>query len=214
MKTLRAKFVRLSPAERLYGMQRPILGLTGGIATGKSTVSKILTMRGIDVIDADRLVKTIYREEGTRSFIRGNFPSAWQEDEINFPALRELFFKDPAVKAQIEAFIYQQLPEAFLTALKKFSAKQSFVVYDVPLLYEKNLQGKVDLSVVVYAPQKVQKARLLDRDGHLEDMASAILSSQLDIEVKKEKADFVINNGGSMTELAAEVDQLLLQILE
>ncbi|HXH32525.1 MAG TPA: dephospho-CoA kinase [Bacteriovoracaceae bacterium] len=214
MKKLKAKYVRLDRETRLYGMQRPIIGLTGGIATGKSTVSRLLATRGLDVIDADRLVKNIYKKTSTIDFIKGNFPAAWVNEEINFPSLRQLFYRDPGVKGQIEEFIYQQLPEAFLDAMRKTSSKQDFIIYDVPLLFEKKLNEKVDLSVVVYAPASVQKARLLDRDGHLEEMAALILKSQWEIEIKMEKAEFVIKNVGSMTELAAETDQFLLQVLE
>jgi dephospho-CoA kinase len=213
MRALKAKFHKLQTVNRLYQFDRPVIGLTGGIATGKSTVTKLLKAKGLEVIDADQLVKKIYQKEEARFFVRDQFPQAFKGSEIDFKKLRELFFEDPKVKAEVEAFIYKKLPEAFKEEALKIS-HQSFYIYDVPLLFEKSLNALVDLSVVVYAPRSVQRARLMDRDGHVEDMANKILSHQMDIEEKKAKADFVINNSQSIFELGAEVDQLLNQILD
>lgn len=212
MKSLKSQYIRLEPGFRLYNFDKPILGLTGGIATGKSTVTKLLEARGLKIIDADALVKSIYQKDETKEFIKTVFSSAWVNNEINFPKLRELVFKDEKVKEIVETFIYARLPEAFQEASAKIT-DQDFFIYDVPLLFERNLDTKVDLKVLVYAPRNVQLARLIDRDGSKEEIGNKILEAQMDIEEKKEKADFVISNNGSMTELAAEVDQLLLQIL-
>src|SRR5690606_13710936 len=100
---------------------------------------------------------------------------------VIFPTLRERFFKDPALKKDLEAFIYQRLPKAFHEAYARLGSP-SYVVYDVPLLFEKGLDQLVDLRVLVYAPRKIQRARLMKRDGHLEEMAERILDQQMDIE--------------------------------
>jgi dephospho-CoA kinase len=213
MKSLKEKFIKLSPAERLYQLDRPVVALTGGIATGKSTVTKLFRQRGLEIIDADQLVKNIYQQEETKNFIRSHYPDVFVHDEINFPKLRELFFKSTEVKKNVEEFIYQKLPQAFMEASLKLTS-QDFYIYDVPLLFEKNLHSKVDLSLVVYAPEKVQLARLIDRDGTKEEIGKKILEQQMSIEEKKIKAGYLIDNTKSMVELAAEVDNLLLQILE
>lgn len=213
MKKLKEKFIKLEPGFRLYNYDKPIIALTGGIATGKSTVTRFLQTKGLKVIDADQLVKSIYQRQETKELIRTVFSDAWVNEEINFPKLREMVFQNPKIKELIEGFIYARLPEAFREATSKITG-QDFYIYDVPLLFERNLDTKVDLKVVVYAPRSVQLARLIDRDGSKEEIGNKILDAQMDIEEKKEKADFVVNNYGSITELAAEVDQLLLQILE
>lgn len=213
MKKLKSKFIKLSENERLYELKKPIVALTGGIATGKSTVTKMLEARGLVIIDADRLVKSIYQTAEAKTFIKTTYPAAWVHEEINFQKLRELFFHDPKVKESVEGFIYARLPEAFKNAVELIK-DQAFYIYDVPLLFEKKLNVKTDLSVVVYAPRKIQRARLMMRDGHVEAMAENILNHQMDIDEKKEKADFIIDNSDGMAELAAEVDQFLLQILE
>jgi len=213
MKSLKEKFIKLEPGFRLYNYEKPIIALTGGIATGKSTVTKLFEQKGLKVIDADQLVKSIYQRPDTKELVRTVFSDAWVNEEINFPKLREMVFQNAKIKELIEGFIYARLPEAFREATSRIS-DQNFYIYDVPLLFERNLDTKVDLKIVVYAPRSVQLARLIDRDGSKEELGNKILDAQMDIEEKKEKADFVINNYGSMTELAAEVDQLLLQILD
>lgn len=212
MNKLKERFVKLAPENRLYHFDRPIIALTGGIATGKSTVTKLLTSKGFEIIDADQLVKNIYALQESKDFVKARFPEAWNE-EIDFKILRELVFKNAAAKTDVEQFIYARLPEAFMNEAKKIK-EQEFYIYDVPLLYERGLDKKVDLSVVIYAPRKTQLARIIDRDGSKEETANKILEHQMDIEEKKEKADFVIDNSGTVVELAAEVDQLLLQILQ
>jgi dephospho-CoA kinase len=210
---LKAKHIRLNSAERLYQYDKPIVALTGGIATGKSTVTKLLQQKGLTIIDADQLVKAIYATKESKDFIKQNYPAAWSHDEIDFKKLRELVFSDSNVKTNVEGYIYPRLPEAFKEATTKIK-NQDFYIYDVPLLFERALETKVDLTILVYAPRKVQLARLIDRDGSKEEIGNKILDQQIDIEEKKERSDLVVDNSGSITELAAEVDKLLLQILE
>ena len=212
MKKLNDKFIKLTPDQRLYNFDLPIIAVTGGIATGKSTVTKMLESKGLKLIDADLLVKNIYRTEEAKTFIRCHYPQAWAHNEIAFPKLRELVFSNPVIKDAVEKFIYARLPEAFREAASEIKG-QNFFLYDVPLLFERGLDSRVDLKIIVYAPRSVQLGRIIDRDGSKEEIANKILDQQMDIEEKKEKADFVINNSGTLVELAAEVDQLLLQIL-
>lgn len=213
MKALKPQLIKLAPNQRLYHYDRPIVALTGGIATGKSTVSQLLIKRGFKIIDADQLVKDIYKTAEARQFIKEHYPEAWEHNEISFPRLRELFFQDPKVKKEIEAFIYSRLPQAFKAATLQLK-DQGFYLYDVPLLFERNLQNLVDLTIVVYVPSTVQLQRLIERDKISPEAAKRILQAQMDIEEKKNKADLVIKNSGTLEELAAEVDKLLLQILD
>lgn len=197
-----------SSEQRLYGVTVPVVGLTGGIATGKSTVSKILESKGFSIIDADRLVKDVYALPETKEFILKRHPEVIQNGQISFPLLREKVFSDQTTKIDIESFIYQRLPAAFNSALKKLKDPK-VIIYDVPLLFEKKLAPFFDLTVLVYAPRNIQRARLMTRDGHQETMADNILNQQMDIEEKKEKAKFIIDNSKTEAELAEEVNQFL-----
>lgn len=210
--TLKKEIIKLAQQDRLYEAQLPIIGLTGGIATGKSTVSKILESKGFKIIDADQMVKSIYQTQEAINFIKDNFSIAWNHNQINFQELRNIFFKNPEAKLAIESFIYQRLPSVFRQSLLLHD-DQEFLIYDVPLLFEKNLEHKFDFIVVVYAPKEIQIERLLKRDHCSAEIAEQILNQQTDIEQKKRKADFVINNTGNQDDLAVEINKLLLQIL-
>lgn len=210
---LKATYQKLSSEQRLYGIKTPLIGLTGGIATGKSTVAEILKNRGLPVINADRLVKEIYSLPETREFIQKNYPEVIKENEIQFPLLRKKVFTSPEVKSNIENFIYQLLPEAFRKSYDNIS-NAKVIVYDVPLLFEKKMETLFDLTLLVYAPRNIQRARLIKRDGHLESMADDILDQQIDIEEKKLKADFIIDNSRTEAELPEEVNQFLRLVLE
>lgn len=210
---LKTSFITKTKEQRLYQMEKPVIGLTGGIASGKSTVSKMLISKGLKVIDADQLVKSIYQSKEAKDYIKNHYPKAWINEAIDFKELRKLFFQDQNIKSDIERFIYQRLPQAFLTACQE-SRDQDFIIYDVPLLFEKGLDKLVDASVLVYSPKEIQRQRLMDRDGHLEEMADQILAHQMPIDEKKQKADLIIDNSGSLEELAAEVEHFLQQVFE
>lgn len=210
---LKPQWTKLPKEKRLHKLDVPVVGLTGGIATGKSTVANMLIEEGLPVINADHLVKDVYAQEETRAFVRTNYPDVMKGNDIDFRKLREKVFTAPVVKEEIEAFIYARLPDAFAAAYENLG-RPEMIVYDVPLLFEKNLDVMVDVKVLVYTPAKIQKARLMGRDGHEESMASTIMASQIDIEEKKEKSDFVIDNSGTLVELAEEVKQFLRQTFD
>ena len=199
---------RLSKNQRLYQLDVPVIGLTGGIATGKTTVSHKLQEEGFAVINADHLVKDIYALPETFEFIRSEFPDVIKNEQIQFPLLRQFVFANSENKVKIENFIYARLAQAFNAAFNKFDHPQ-MIIYDVPLLFEKSLQPLFDMTVLVYAPREIQRTRLMKRDNVLEEMADTMLNSQMDIEEKKAKADFIIDNSKSESELAEEINRLL-----
>ena len=207
---LKNHLVKLSADSRLYQIVVPIVGLTGGIASGKSTVSQALKAKGMAVIDADQLVKSIYSTTEAINFVSLNFPEAIENGRINFKTLRHKVFLSAEAKKLVEEFIYQRLPDAFLAAFHKFKNPEC-VVYDVPLLFEKGLEGLVDTNVLVYTPRKIQQERLMSRDGHFEEMANNILDQQMDIEEKNNKAEFIIDNSQTEKELAENIEEFLRQ---
>lgn len=207
---LKNHLIKLSADKRLYQLRVPIIGLTGGIASGKSTVSQALKAKGLAVIDADQLVKSIYSTQEALSFVSLNFPEATENGQINFKTLRQKVFLSSEAKKLVEEFIYKRLPAAFLSAFHSFKDPEC-VIYDVPLLFEKGLESLVDTSVLVYAPRKTQQERLMGRDGHLEVMANNILDQQMDIEEKKKKTEFIIDNSQTLKELAENIEEFLRQ---
>jgi dephospho-CoA kinase len=211
MKKLKAELIRKTPETRLYNIPVPIIGLTGGIATGKSTVAELFRKNNIPVIDADRLVKLIYQMPETKTFIQKNFPQVIVEDLIVFQKLREIAFSNADSKKKLEDYIYAHLPNEFKKAFQEFS-NPTFIIYDVPLLFEKNLNEFVDFSVCIYAPRKTQIERLMFRDRSTHEMAETIINQQMDIEEKKNLADFTIHNTAGPLELETQVLQFIKDI--
>lgn len=208
MKKLNSQWVTKTTNTRLYNIPVPIIGLTGGIATGKSTVAQFFKDAGIPVIDADKLVKGIYAKKESHEFVSQHFLEAIVDNAIHFKTLRELAFKNSENQAMLESFIYAQMPDAFVKTYEAFEGCE-FIVYDVPLLFEKGLFTKTDVSVCVYSPRGIQLERLVKRDGISIDLAKVILDKQMDIEEKKKKSDLFIVNDGELSVLKNNFDKLL-----
>ena len=210
---LRKEFITKTKEQRLYQVPCPVLGLTGGIATGKSSVSNLFQENGIDVICADKLVKIVYQEPETIDFITHHFPQAVSEGAINFKKLREIAFSDSKHKLKLEQFIYQKLPLAFKEEFNKL-VEPRVLVYDVPLLFEKSMQDLFDLTICVYAKREIQIKRIIKRDNSTTDLAEKILENQIPIDEKKKLSDYCIENNGSVDELKQKFESMVAQLLE
>jgi dephospho-CoA kinase len=200
--------ISLTKENRLHHFEVPIIALTGGIATGKSSVSKILKEKNIPLIDADKLVKNIYQKTETFNFIQSHFPACIENNQIDFKRLRTIAFSNNEHLQTIEKFIYQYMPQEFLRAYHELGGPD-FIFYDVPLLFEKNLDKFVDQKICVYAPYDMQLMRLIERDQLTKELAQKILSKQLDIEIKKSKSDFIIINTNSIEDLKNNTENIL-----
>ena len=213
MHKLKSQYKTLSQECRLYNCQRPIIALTGGIASGKSAASQYFIGQGVPLIDADKLVKEIYQQESTMEFLKNLDPQFLTNDKINFKLLRESLFNNLNLKNIIEEYIYNKLPNQFNLNYEKLDFSTfDFLIYDIPLLYEKGISSLFDMNILVYAPREIQKARLMQRDNISEQLANKILDQQMDIEVKKEKASFIIENTASFNVLNAKTQQCLKEI--
>jgi dephospho-CoA kinase len=213
MSTLNPKWITKNQSTRLYHVDVPIIGLTGGIATGKSTVANLFKKAGVAVIDADQLVKSIYQRPEAHEFIQSHFPNTYIDGKIDFKKLREMVFSFPTVKQQVETFIYSLLPEEFIKAYHSLG-KQDYIVYDVPLLFEKGLDQLVDLTVCIYLPEDVQIERLMDRDQIERNLAIKILRNQMSISEKRDLANISIDNSGTLNELENYFKQLIEVLTE
>lgn len=206
-------FITKTKEQRLYQVDCPVIGLTGGIATGKSTISKLFENEGIPVICADRLVKSIYKEQETIDFIKKNFSEAVDDNLINFKKLREIAFTKISNREQLESFIYSKLPHAFNSEYSKLNSPE-ILIYDVPLLFEKKMEDKFDLTICVYANKEIQIERIVKRDQSNAQLAEKILQSQLPIDEKKELSDFCIRNNKTIENLETEFEALISLLFE
>ncbi|MBD63659.1 MAG: dephospho-CoA kinase [Halobacteriovoraceae bacterium] len=207
--------IRLSPEQRLHRCNVPIIGLTGGIATGKSTVAQYLRSRGLNLIDADALIKNIYQLPSTLKFLSQRVPEVIEQQVVNFKLLREKFFTDKDLQKDLETLLYNELPAMFQRELSRQDWKRAdFLIYDIPLLFEKNLAHQFDLSVLVYAPQNIQIERVIARDQCSPEVAQKVISHQLPINQKKEMSDYVISNESSKQDLYSSIDKFIKYLCE
>ncbi|MBT6326647.1 MAG: dephospho-CoA kinase [Bdellovibrionales bacterium] len=206
------KFKIINSDKRLYKLNIPVIGLTGGVATGKSTVSQILRQNNFPVICADSLVKQVYLMKKTINHLQKMNPEFVINQKINFKKLRKDFFSNNEIKLKIEKYIYAHLEEVFNLEIQNFPDAK-YIIYDIPLLFEKNINKIVDLTICVYSTSEQQLNRLVKRDSINEELALKIISSQINIEDKAKKSDYVIQNTSNIEELRDKIDQFITKYL-
>jgi dephospho-CoA kinase len=205
-------FQKLEKDKRLYQISVPIIALTGGIGSGKTTVATILESQGFPIINADHLVKTIYQKKSSIVFIEEKFPECVNQHEINFKKLRETVFSVPENKKLIENFIYPQMEDAFIEKLNQFKEKK-FVIYDVPLLFERGLNPFVDYIVLAYTDKEHQIKRVMERDSISRELALKIIEAQMSLDDKKKMSHYIVDNSRGLDELKDEVLLLSSKLL-
>jgi len=191
------------------GRQVLIAGLTGGIASGKSTVSAVLDEAGARVIDADGIAREATRK-GTAAYaaIVAHFGRGilLPDGEIDRRRLGEIVFNDPVEKQVLEGFIHPWVQEETARRLERIRGDEphAVVILDVPLLFETGMHEGLEEVIVVVAPEAVQLARLMARDRLAPAEALARIRSQLPIEHKKALATRVIDNSGTREHTRAQ----------
>jgi dephospho-CoA kinase len=186
------------------------IALTGGIATGKSTVISLLSMSGVSVIDADKVAHQKLKEH--RIEIGKIFGDEYlTKDNVNRPKLGELIFSNSDAKQQLEEFIHPKIFDEISQKSDKLDKLQFPYLIDIPLFFE-NKRYDISKIVVVYAPKEMQLQRLIKRNNFTETEALSRINSQIDIEEKRAKATFVINNSQDLTHLSSECEQFVQYI--
>lgn len=192
-----------------------LIGLTGGVGSGKSTVAEILRALGATVIDADEAAHAVY-EPGTPGFdaVVAEFgPEYVKDGRIDRARLGKLVFDDPAARARLNAIVHPRVREWMTERTREaIDRGDEIVVQDVPLLYENGLDGLFSSVVLVYAPPEVQLRRLMEGRGVPEDRARAMIAAQMPIDEKRRRAHHVIDNGGTREETRRQVENMWAQI--
>lgn len=190
-----------------------ILGVTGGIASGKTTVCQMLEDLGAPLIDFDVLSR-IAVEPGKpawKEIVAYFGEQVMLEDKtLDRKRLSEIVFSDREKRKKLESFIHHRLLDDYYRLVKKYSAgdPNTIIQSAVPLLFEANLQYLFHHILLVYIPEEMQIERLIKRDGISREMAINMLSSQLPIEEKKSQADFIADNSGSTEETRRQVEEI------
>ena len=189
------------------------LGLSGGIGSGKSTVAKILSNLGAVVIDADVIAREVLEpnQAGYQRAIEVFGESILDSDlRIDRKMLAELVFQDSNELAKLEAIVHPAVI-ARVAQIRNSLPESTVVVYDTPLLFEKNLQGQFDKVLIVVTDSEHRKARLIERGLELTDIEARIANQATDAQ-RRTVADFVIENNGSLEQLQDEVTKVWQQI--
>ena len=189
------------------------LGLSGGIGSGKSTVAKILADLGAVVIDADVIAKEVLEpnQAGYQRAIEVFGESILDSDlRIDRKKLAELVFQNSDELAKLEAIVHPAVI-ARVAQIRNSLPESTVVVYDTPLLFEKNLQGQFDKVLIVVTDSEHRKARLIERGLELTDIEARIANQATDAQ-RRTVADFVIENNGSLEQLQDEVTKVWQQI--
>lgn len=187
-----------------------ILGLTGGIASGKSTVSEYIKSYGVPVVDADLVARDVMKAGAPAVLeIRDQFGEEvlLENGEINREYLGRLVFNSFEKRNQLNAIVQDRIREALEKEIAKHMEKEPpLLVLDIPLLYEEGYEDEVDEVMVVYVDPDVQKERLLNRDENLSETdALNRMYSQMPLSEKTKLADVVINNNGTVNETHSQV---------
>jgi dephospho-CoA kinase len=192
---------------------RKTIGLTGGIACGKSTVARLLAARGAVIVDADQLARELVvpGSEGLAATVEAFGADVLKEDgTLNRAALGARVFGDPAALARMNALMRPRIEALALHRLAEASqrAEVPLVVFDAALLVEWGLADRFRPLVVVVVSPEVQLARLVARDGLSAEAAAARIASQWPVAEKARVADHVLDNSGGPESLAAQVEAL------
>ncbi|RAR44703.1 dephospho-CoA kinase [Paenibacillus sp. MDMC362] len=190
------------------------IGLTGGIATGKSTVSSMLTMKGALLVDADLIAREVMLPgHPVLGKVTEHFGQAilFEDGTLNRKKLGEMIFHHPEQRTVLNEITHPAIRQEIRERTEAYERQypDRLVVADIPLLLEaKEHYSYLDQVAVVYVPRELQLERLMVRDDLNREAAEARLNSQMDIEEKKRLADILIDNSGTLAETQQQVDNL------
>jgi len=190
-----------------------IIGLTGSIASGKSTVADMLKKKGYPVVDADEIARLVV-EPGSEVMqeIESQFGRSviHSDGKLNRERMGELVFGNEEARKKLNGIIHPAIRKEMHRQKDVWLEKgASTVILDIPLLFESKLQSHVDKILVVSVTPEIQKARLMERNSLSEKEAEARIRSQLPIAQKEQGADAVVHNNGSMEETEKQLDVVL-----
>lgn len=193
-----------------------LIGLTGGIASGKSTVAKILARLGAAIVDADALAREVVEPEqdAWREIVKIFGPEVLQPDRtLDRQKLRAIIFNDPAARKKLESIIHPRVRALAEERIAQYSAAgYEVIVYEVPLLFEGKLHEWLRPVLLVACSVAVQRRRLQQRDALSAEAADKHIAAQMSLEEKRRLADYTIENDGDWADLERQVRAVLEKI--
>jgi dephospho-CoA kinase len=193
-----------------------VIGLTGGIGTGKSTVTRLLREKGVTVVDADEATRAVQAPggEGLRRLVEEFGPSILAPDGgLDRARLAAVAFTDPEARQRLNAIIHPLVREWMADRQMEAEARgEPHVVLDIPLLFESRGAAEVDDVILVYAPEELALRRLVGLRGMPEEQARARVAAQMPIEEKRRLARHVIENTGTLEQLRARTERVWTEV--
>ena len=197
-----------------------IIGLTGGIGTGKSTVAQIFREKAIPIVDTDIISREVINYPEVINRLVEEFGKEILEEEeekqekskerkISRNKLGQIVFKDEKKVSILNSIMHPLILKKMKEEIESLKKDNKIIVVDVPLLFEISLEKEFDIVLLVYANRKTQIKRIIKRDNRTEKEAVNIINSQIDIEKKKEKSDYIISNNRSLKRLRRKVEKFL-----
>jgi len=188
-----------------------VLGLTGGIGSGKSLVDAIFRELGADVIDADALAREVV-EPGQPALaeIVASFGSdvLLPDGRLNRARLAELIFGDAAARQRLNAITHPRIRRRMTEEVAARSLRPGVLILDIPLLYENGLGADVEKVIVVWVDPATQRQRVMERDGLTPEQTRQRIDAQMPLEEKRRRADHVIDNSGSPASTRRQVEAI------
>jgi len=191
-----------------------VIGLTGGVASGKSTITKMLKDNGFIVIDSDGIARDVVAKgEPALKEIKEYFGKDVIDEhgKLMRKTLGEIVFNDSVKMDVLKKITHPRIRERILTSIQvaKFTTKKEAVFVDIPLLIESGYQELVDEIWLVAAPVEIQLQRVVNRDEVSRDYAEKIIANQMPLEMKKAFADVIIDNSGTVEDLGKQIETMV-----
>ena len=187
-----------------------VIGLTGGIGTGKSTVARRLIEKGYPVIDTDIISKEIIEKEEIIIKINEELGDVLDYNgKINRKKLGQIVFKDKKKLNVLNSIMHPIILNEMRKQINEKSKLHNIIIVDVPLLFEINIEKEFDLILLVYSTKEIQLKRIMERDNRTKEESLNIINSQMDLELKKKKSDYILKNNNTLKDLYEEIDNVL-----
>ena len=196
-----------------------VIGLTGGIGTGKSTVSRILKERGYEVIDLDVIAHEVIRFPQVIEKIVENFGKEILEnnnsenDIISREKLGKIIFRNKKKRLILNSIMHPEILHSMREKILKYKKENKIIFVEIQLLFEVQWEKEFDSILLVSSDEKTQIQRVLKRDNRTYEEALNIINSQMSLDEKKKRSDFIIENNGSILELEQKVDEFLKKLI-
>lgn len=189
------------------------IGLTGGIACGKSTVAAMFVKRGAILIDADQIAREVVLPGSPAlALVAERFGQEvlLEDGSLNRKALGNIVFHDAAARKELEAILHPRIRAMMREGMEKAQREtpDKLVVVDVPLLFESKLETMFEETLLVYIPRQLQLDRLQARDGLTREQAESRIAAQMPIDDKRRLADTIIDNSGTLADTERQVAEL------